>query len=97
MKDDPHAAFGRAVAERGWQRKTGPVKNPDLWDKLLWLVESRPVTLRWVRGHNGNPGNERADQLAKKGMLGGPRLEDTGYTGRATQGNAQREVLDDQS
>ena len=72
------------------------MRNSDLWQRLLDLTETRDVTLWWVRGHNGNPGNERADQLAEMGMLGGPFLEDTGYTGRATQGNAQREVLDDQ-
>ena len=74
--------WAKGWRRRGWRRKKGPVRNLDLWQRLLNLTETRDVTLRWVRGHNGNPGNERADQLAEAGMLGGPFLEDTGYTGR---------------
>ena len=74
--------WAKGWRRRGWRRQKGPVRNSDLWQRLLDLTETRDVTLRWVRGHNGNPGNERADQLAEVGMLGGPFLEDTGYTGR---------------
>tara|TARA_R110002049_G_scaffold116447_3_gene268975 strand:+ start:82 stop:519 length:438 start_codon:yes stop_codon:yes gene_type:complete len=54
---------------RGWKtadRK--PVKNADLWQTLSALAEQRKVDWRWVRGHNGHPGNERADQLANRGV-----------------------------
>ena len=53
---------------RGWttsDRK--PVKNIDLWQQLDALRTRHHVDWRWVRGHNGDPGNERADQLANRG------------------------------
>ena len=56
---------------RGWRTaaKT-PVKNVDLWQKLdaLLLSSRHTIDWRWVRGHNGDPGNERADALANKGV-----------------------------
>tara|TARA_B100001146_G_scaffold211053_1_gene209368 strand:+ start:813 stop:1214 length:402 start_codon:yes stop_codon:yes gene_type:complete len=47
---------------KGWKRKA----NQDLWDQLDRLVQSRNVSWRWVRGHNGDRGNELADALATK-------------------------------
>ena len=38
--------------------------NPDLWERLLGLCEKHAVEFRWVRGHSGDPENERCDQLA---------------------------------
>lgn len=54
--------------KRGWttaDRK--PVKNVDLWQKLEALSREHEVSWHWVRGHNGHPGNERADSLANRG------------------------------
>ncbi len=54
---------------RGWKtadRK--PVKNIDLWQRLDELRASHTVDWRWVRGHTGDPGNERADALANRGV-----------------------------
>lgn len=54
---------------RGWKtadRK--PVKNIDLWQKLDALNASHQVQWHWVRGHAGDPGNERADALANRGV-----------------------------
>ena len=53
---------------RGWRTaaKT-PVKNIDLWQRLDALVASHDVDWHWVRGHTGDPGNERADALANRG------------------------------
>lgn len=54
---------------RGWRtadRK--PVKNVDLWQKLDELVGKHEIEWVWVRGHDGNPGNERADELANRGV-----------------------------
>lgn len=54
---------------RGWKtadRK--PVKNADLWQLLDELTRTHDMTWRWVKGHNGDPGNERADALANKGV-----------------------------
>lgn len=54
---------------RGWKTADKkPVKNVELWQKLDALAASHHVTWRWVRGHNGDPGNERADQLANRGV-----------------------------
>jgi len=44
-----------------------PVKNADLWQALDALVAQHEVSWQWVRGHAGDPGNERADQLANLG------------------------------
>jgi len=53
----------------GWKTSDGkPVKNRDLWDLLNQLTEGRRVEWRWVRGHNGHAGNERADALAREGL-----------------------------
>jgi ribonuclease HI len=57
-----------AWKKRGWltaDRK--PVKNADLWRRLDELREKHEVHWRWVRGHAGDPGNERADALANRG------------------------------
>ncbi len=50
---------------RGWIKgdKT-PALNPDLWSRLLDLLEVHQVTLVWVHGHTGHPYNERCDRLA---------------------------------
>lgn len=56
---------------RGWKTAAKqPVKNVDLWQRLDTLVSSSGHTIdwRWVRGHNGDPGNEHADMLANRGV-----------------------------
>jgi ribonuclease HI len=45
-----------------------PVKNVDLWQRLDALRGAHDVDWRWVKGHAGDPGNERADQLANRGV-----------------------------
>lgn len=53
----------------GWKTASKkPVKNKDLWQILDSLVQKHHIDWEWVRGHSGNPGNERADQLANKGI-----------------------------
>ncbi len=44
------------------------VKNSDLWAQLDQLTQQHEIEWIWVRGHNGHPGNERADQLANNGV-----------------------------
>jgi ribonuclease HI len=51
--------------ENGWKRKSGPIKNLDLVQKLYELCRSRPeLQLRWIKAHSGNRWNEYADSLA---------------------------------
>ncbi|MBE6547783.1 MAG: ribonuclease HI [Ruminococcaceae bacterium] len=51
--------------EKGWRRADkSPALNPDLWEKLLDLLEIHDVTFVWVKGHAGHPYNERCDVLA---------------------------------
>ena len=50
-----------------WMRnKKEPAINPDLWGRLLDICEKHDVTFRWVRGHAGDPMNERCDLLANR-------------------------------
>ncbi len=54
---------------RGWKTANRkPVKNKDLWQRLDAAVESHDVEWHWVRGHTGHPENERADELARRGI-----------------------------
>ncbi len=53
----------------GWRTAAKqPVKNSDLWQRLEAAVASHEVEWLWVKGHAGDPGNERADALANRGM-----------------------------
>jgi ribonuclease HI len=54
--------------KRGWKTADNkPVKNIDLWQRLDALAQSHQVQWFWVKGHAGDPGNERADALANRG------------------------------
>lgn len=55
--------------KRGWKTANKqPVKNQDLWQQLDALVQQHDVQWQWVAGHTGHPGNERADDLANRGV-----------------------------
>ena len=55
---------------RGWiNTKKQPVANRDLWEPLVDLYRSRPITFRWVKGHGGNKWNDIADRLAVQASL----------------------------
>ena len=79
-------AFNQHWVE-GWQRKgwktaaKKPVKNPDLWKRLLAAMEPHQVRWMWVKGHAGHALNERADELATMAADGeaGPLLDDEGF------------------
>jgi len=63
--------------QRGWKTAAKkPVKNEDLWRELDALTTGHKIDWQWVRGHAGNVGNERADELANIGLEQGFR--DTG-------------------
>ena len=56
---------------KGWKTAAKqPVKNVDLWQRLDALVANggHQIEWRWVKGHDGDPGNERADELANRGV-----------------------------
>ncbi|WP_105104400.1 ribonuclease HI [Microbulbifer pacificus] len=53
----------------GWKTANKkPVKNADLWQALDTAIAHHEVRWHWVKGHAGNPGNERADALANRGI-----------------------------
>jgi ribonuclease HI len=54
---------------RNWKTSANkPVKNYDLWQRLIAALEKHEVHWHWVRGHTGHPENERADELANQGI-----------------------------
>jgi ribonuclease HI len=55
--------------QRGWRTADKkPVKNADLWQRMDEEVAKHSITWKWVKGHAGDPGNERADLLANRGV-----------------------------
>ena len=55
--------------KRGWKTsKKKPVKNQDLWILLDEAIARHEIQWKWVKGHDGNPGNEEADELANLGI-----------------------------
>ncbi len=73
--DSRYVQDGISLWIKGWKKngwKTAnkaPVKNIDLWQALDALAQDRSVKWEWVAAHNGNAGNERADMLAKQGIV----------------------------
>lgn len=64
----------------GWRKSgRGYALNPDLWERLLTLVDVRRVSFYWVKGHSGVLGNERADALAVRASQGDDLLIDKPY------------------
>ena len=49
---------------RGWQHRGGDIKNPDLWQRLVPLLDKHSVTMTWVKGHADSEYNIRCDELA---------------------------------
>ena len=72
--DSQYVQKGISEWIRGWKRNgwrtadRKPVKNVDLWQRLDELAALQEVSWRWVKGHAGNEGNERADALANKAI-----------------------------
>ena len=64
--------------KKGWKRgKNEPVKNADLWKRLLKAKEPHQVTFIWVKGHDGHPQNELCDTLATTAADGNGLIDDT--------------------
>ncbi|AMS32469.1 MAG: ribonuclease HI [Betaproteobacteria bacterium] len=72
--DSSYVQKGISEWIHGWKRNgwrtadKKPVKNDDLWRQLDSLVAKHQIEFRWVKGHAGNEGNERADALANQGV-----------------------------
>ena len=65
--------------KKGWKRgKNEPVKNVDLWKRLLEAKQKHSVTFHWVKGHDGHPQNERCDELATTAADGMNLIVDEG-------------------
>ncbi len=73
--DSRYVQDGISLWIKGWKKngwKTAnkaSVKNIDLWQALDALAQDRSIKWEWVAAHNGNVGNERADMLAKQGIV----------------------------
>lgn len=68
--------------KKGWKGSNKqPVKNQDLWKRLLKAKEPHNVTFTWVKGHNGHEYNERCDEMAVASSNGDNLLQDTGFCG----------------
>lgn len=66
---------------KGWKRgKNEPVKNIDLWKRLLKAKEPHEIRFIWVKGHAGHPQNERCDELATTAADFGPLIEDLEFS-----------------
>jgi len=72
--DSQYVMKGMTEWIHGWKNKgwrtadKKPVKNADLWQQLDDQVQRHQITWHWVKGHAGDPGNERADLLANRGV-----------------------------
>lgn len=70
----------RIWAEHGWKRAGGKrVLNRDLWERLLALCERHQVGFEWLKGHAGDPENERCDELARAAARQPNLPADEGY------------------
>ena len=77
-------AMSKGWAERwrakGWTKgDRTPALNPDLWAEMLDLSETHQVEYRWVKGHAGDPENERCDELAVAAARGADLARDEAY------------------
>ena len=75
VSDSQYVLKGLTEWRPGWERrgfrnsKGDPVANQALWKRLYAAADARRVSVRWVRGHNGDRCNEKADALANKALV----------------------------
>ena len=75
MENKPH------LRKNNWIKSDKkPVKNTDLWKKLLPFLKTHEVTMHWLRGHAGHPENERCDELARACASGSSLPRDPGFS-----------------
>ncbi len=65
--------------KKNWKRGSEPVKNTDLWKRLLQATARHQIQWIWIKGHAGHAENERCDQLATRAADEGPYLVDEGF------------------
>ena len=66
--------------KKGWSRGPNkPLKNADLWQRMAEAIHGHQISWKWVKGHSGQPENERCDQLATEAadLRGNPK--DSGF------------------
>lgn len=74
VSDSQYVLKGLTEWRQGWERrqwrnsKNEPVANLELWQRLYGVADARQIRVRWVRGHNGDLLNERADRLANQAL-----------------------------
>jgi ribonuclease HI len=80
--DGIEKGWAKKWRSKGWMRSgKGKAINPDLWARLLDLVEHHEVQFHWVKGHAGHPENERCDELASRAMRSSNLKPDPGFLG----------------
>ncbi len=80
VADAVEKGWARRWRANGWQRnKHEPALNADLWERLLTLIERHRVAFRWIKGHAGDPENERCDQLTQEAARQPHRPPDSVY------------------
>lgn len=63
--DAVEKGWAKVWQKNGWKKgDKSPAKNPDLWERLLSLLDSHEIKLVWLKGHAGHPENERCDSMA---------------------------------
>lgn len=78
--DTVQKGWAKSWKARGWVKADKqPAVNADLWDRALKALEKHKVTIRWVKGHASNAGNNRCDELAVAASKSGGLQADEGY------------------
>ena len=72
-------AFNQHWVEGWLNAKKEPVKNKDLWTRLLEVMKPHTIAFHWVKGHAGHPENERCDELATTAADDDERIVDEGF------------------
>lgn len=82
VRDAVEKGWLKSWISKSWMRnRKDPVKNRDLWERLVDLLKIHKVKIDWIRGHSGHPENERCDFLASQTASSSELPADPGYDG----------------